>query len=190
MKRFRTYLLVAIGFVVAGAIGAAFGTRRAEAVVATLVEIVNPASSPVPTSSVDATDPGRIAYQSTLSVGLGGTGCSGEICSLTFPPVLAGYRVVVQQISVFANITTPALGPVDIGIFLNGSVPATMEFTVPASPNTLAFVQPLLLALDPSDSVRVSVVNNDVVFAPPFSVTLTGYELDCTVATCAPIATE
>jgi len=188
MKRFRTYLLVAIGFVLAGAIGAAFGTRRAEAVVATLVEIVNPATSPLPTSSVDATDPGRIAYQSTLSIGLGGTGCSGEVCSLSFPPVLAGHRVVVQQISVFANITTPALGPADIRISLNGSL--LLEFTVPASPNTLAFVQPLQLALDPSNSVRVSVGNNDVVFAPPFSVTLTGYELDCTVATCAPIAAE
>jgi hypothetical protein len=58
MSRIRTYLLVTIGFAFAGMIGAAFGTSTAQAVVAILVEVVNPTTSPVP--SLNVTDPGRI----------------------------------------------------------------------------------------------------------------------------------
>jgi hypothetical protein len=61
MSRIRTYLLVTIGFAFAGMIGAAFGTGTAQAVVSTLVSVVNPSTSPVQTSSVNVTDPGRIA---------------------------------------------------------------------------------------------------------------------------------
>ena len=65
MERFRKYLLVTLGFALAGAIGAAFGTGTAQAVVASLVQIVNPATSPVHINSVD--DQGRIAYQSQVT---------------------------------------------------------------------------------------------------------------------------
>jgi len=58
MGRFKNYLLVVLGFAFAGAIGAAFGTRTAQAVVATLVEVVNPTTSPV--ASLNVTDPGRL----------------------------------------------------------------------------------------------------------------------------------
>src|SRR5215469_10785283 len=95
MSRIRTYLLVAIASAVAGMIGAAFGTGTAQAVVATLVEVVNPTSSPVPTSPVNVTDTGRIAYQSTVT-----NQCAGpSTCVFFFPAVPAGHRVVVQHIS-------------------------------------------------------------------------------------------
>jgi hypothetical protein len=58
MARFKNYLLIAIGFALAGAIGAAFSTGTAQAIVAALVQVANPTTSPVPSLSV--TDPGRI----------------------------------------------------------------------------------------------------------------------------------
>ena len=59
---------------------------------ATQVDVVNPATSPALTRSVD--DPGRIAYQSTTTCVLNDT-----ICSFDFPPVPKNHRLVVQHVS-------------------------------------------------------------------------------------------
>jgi len=56
MARFKN-LLIALGFVLAGAIGVAFGTGTAQAVVATLVQVVNTNSSPVPVHIVAPSQP-------------------------------------------------------------------------------------------------------------------------------------
>jgi len=156
MARFKSYLLVVIGFAVAGMIGAAFGTGTAQAIVATLVEVVNPTTSPVATSSVNVTDPGRIAYQSTVNnVGK----CSGSSCLFAFPTVPAGHRVVVQHIGgVVSFVTAPSTIMVEVetpgALVLSGfltPVPTTgFGFSV--------FVQPVLFYVDGMNSIQVAVL--------------------------------
>jgi len=45
MTRFKNYLVVILGFAFAGAIGASFGRGTAQAVVSTLVSVVNPTTA-------------------------------------------------------------------------------------------------------------------------------------------------
>jgi hypothetical protein len=189
MARFKNYLLVLVGFVVAGAIGAAFGTGTAQAVVSTLVSVVNPGTSPVHTSSVD--DAGRVAYQSTIN----NTGkCSGSGCSFPFPVVPTGHRVVIQHVSGLLQLNAVPTN-IAVNFFETAGVGLTAEFLAP--PSTIsAFDHPLLFYVDSGTSVQVQVSifsNNGATFVGGNAfqfVTLTGYELDCTVAACSPIATQ
>ncbi len=184
MARFKNHLLVVVGFAVAGMIGAAFGTGTAQAVVSTLVTVVNPGTSPVHTSSVD--DPGRIAYQSSVF----NTGkCSGISCTFAFPSVPAGHRVVVQHISGDVSFTSIP-GSVFVQIITNGTIAG---FFAPVSTEaTFAlFDQPVLFYVDSSTPAAQVQVGSNATFGASFQlVTLFGYELDCTVAACAPIATQ
>jgi len=181
-------VLLTLAFVLAGAMGAAFGARTAEAVVATLVEIVNPVSSPVPTSSVNATDQGRVAYQSTVAV----CPSTSSLCTFVFPTVPAGHRVVVQQVSAITEMSgTPPDGLfVGISSISRGEIASFLS----SSPISV-FVQPVLFYVDASESVTVALQDRTgtthFLGADAASqVTLIGYELDCSVAACAPIATQ
>jgi len=194
MARFKNYLLVVMGFAVAGAIGAAFGTGTAQAVVATLVEVVNPNTSPVP--SLNVTDPGRIAYQSTVSFNAGN--CSGATaCVFSFPIVPSGHRVVVQHIGAYVAVNNISASSFLVMINVQKSLVTTFVVPAPALPSTAtvffgAFDQPVLFYVDSGGQVRVEIdVNSfNTTVALPASVTLTGYELDCNVANCAPIAAQ
>jgi len=190
MGRAKSYLLVALGFGLAGAIGAAFGTGTAQAVVASLVEIVNPATSPVPTNSMNRTDPGRLAYQAFIGHFFSCAGMSA--CEFSFLPVPAGHRVVVQQISVFSEFSaTPGGMIVEVDLVSNGTPSVLFQFDVPASNSAPAFVQPVLLDVDTSQSVNVQVHSSGAeTLGASSEVTLTGYELDCAVAACAAVATQ
>jgi len=189
MSRLRKFLLVTLGVGLAGAIAAAFGTGTAQAVVASLVEIVNPTTAPVPILNV--TDPGRVAYQSTINnVGK----CSGGVCLFSFPSVPAGHRVAVQHISGYLQFNS---APPYIEVFLL-SQPSNATFAALFAPNpTSAFSgvidQPALFYVDASGSVSAEVLGGNATFAGDSAaqfLTLTGYELDCTVAACPAIATQ
>ena len=189
MSRIRTYLLVTIGFAFAGMIGAAFGTSTAQAVVATLVEVVNPTTSPVP--SLNVTDPGRIAYQSTIN----NTGkCLGSSCSFPFPVVPTLHRVVIQHVSGLVQLNAVPTN-IAVNFFETAGVGLTAELLAPLS-TISAFDQPLLFYVDSGTSVQVQVSifsNAGAAFVGGNAfqfVTLTGYELDCAVAACSPIATQ
>jgi hypothetical protein len=66
--------------------------------------VVNPSTNPALTRSVD--DPGRIAYQSVSPM----VSCSVDnTCSVTFPTVPAGRRLVVQHFSITLNAAGPAV---------------------------------------------------------------------------------
>ena len=67
---------------------------------ATQVDVVNPATSPALTRSVD--DPGRIAYQSTAACVL-----DTDACAFDFPAVPQNHRLVVQHVSglLLGNVT-------------------------------------------------------------------------------------
>jgi len=197
MARFKNYLLVVVGLGLAGAIGAAFGTGSAQAVVSTLVSVVNPTTSPVPTSvvnsnlnpvptsSVNVTDPGRIAYQSSVShIG----NCSGSACQFFFPTVPAGHRVVVQHVAGQVQFNAVP-NSILVDITCCGSL--VSEFiAAPIYPGPSGFDQPVLFYVDSSNSAIVEILLTGAVFAGNSFVTLTGYELDCTAAACAPIATQ
>lgn len=102
MARFKKHLLVAIGFTLAGMIGAAFGTRTAEAVVATLVEMVNTTANPAVT--VDADKSTRLPYQSTKQFMW--TSPLPGIVEMLFTPVPAGHRLVTTNVSAFLWISS------------------------------------------------------------------------------------
>jgi hypothetical protein len=191
MARFKNYLLVVIGFAVAGAIGAAFGTGTAQAVVSTLVTAVNTSANPVPTSSVDATDPGRIAYQSSV---VNSNKCSGNVCAFSFPTVPAGHRVVVQHIGGVLDFTA---APTTITVSIRDAASGLISgfSPIPTGDLTSAFDQSVLFYVEASNAVfEIDVaLSGSAMFSGAGSaqvITLSGYELDCTVAACAPIATQ
>jgi hypothetical protein len=201
MARFKNHLLVVVGFAIAGMIGAAFGTGTAQAVVASLVEVVNPGTSPVPTSvtnpatspvlnsSVD--DAGRIAYQSIVI----NPTCNGFTgCVITFPIVPTGHRLVILHlmgnIAVSTSSTSFVAGTSPIsGTFLIGS--GTIFRFNSAAPvfgfNSLN--DAVQLYVDAGNAPGVAISTNGEFLLDP-QISLTGYELDCTVAACAPIATQ
>jgi len=190
MRSIKQYLLVTFGFGLAGAIGAAFGTGTAQAVVASLVEVVNPSTSPVPTSTVNATDPGRIAYQSGTNTGA----CTGALtCNLAFPTVPAGHRVVIQHIyGAIAFETTPS-SPDIVAITCQGCVPVFFpyEFYAPLPSGSAAlslFDQPVLLYADSGESLSIVLSGGTSLLT--VSLGVTGYELDCTAAACAPLESQ
>ena len=188
MSRMRKSLLVTVGVGLAGAIGAAFGTGVAQAVVASLVEIVNPTTAPVP--ALNVTDLGRVAYQSKID---NAGNCFEEGCSFSFPSVPAGHRVVVQHISGLVGFTAvPSYVEVQVAV---SGVPLPAFFApVPPGNNDLfsAIDQPALFYVDAPGSVQVDVTGAGTTFhsSSPQFVTLTGYELDCTEVACASIATQ
>jgi hypothetical protein len=142
--------------------------------------VVNPAASPVLTSSVD--DPGRIAYSSIIN----NQACDGQsVCTTGFPNVPKGGRLVVQHVSGALALTgTPS--SVALSLF-STSTETTIFFFAPFIGSVSLFDQPTLLYFDAG---AVPVLSYSVAGSNFSSnlVTLTGYLLDCTASPCAPIA--
>jgi hypothetical protein len=184
--RIKQYLLVTLGFGLAGAIGGAFGTGTAQAVVASLVEVVNPGTSPVHTSSVD--DPGRIPYRVTIDMS---TQCNGgDVCLFVSPVVPAGHRVVVEHVSSRTGADTTS-APAIVDVYAGDqTTPIVTSFYISSGAAGIAFDQPVLLYIDSSNSVTILIGFVGAHFSSLVNLTLIGYELDCTVAACAPIATQ
>lgn len=154
------------------------------------VIISNSNTQPVLTTSTS--DPGRIAYQS--QVNNSNTGCSGLTCFFEFGSVPAGHRLVIKHVSGLIDFGT---NPSSVWIAVNnGSGSPVSTFFAPLQPSTslTAFDQNVEVFLDPAlfggvIEIQVNLVGGS--FAAPGQVqlvTLSGYELDCTAAPCAPIA--
>ena len=142
------------------------------------VQVVNPATAPQ--FFINLNDPGRIAYQrSVLSVAF----------PITFGPVPANHRLVVEHISGELTFTaTPLLNSIQIQSGLGNNL--LSEFSTPILSNAAFsfFDQPVHFYVDQNQTFNVtpsaccSVSANEVMF------TVTGYLLDCSAASCAPIA--
>jgi hypothetical protein len=155
------------------------------------VNISNTATQPVVTSAIDT--PGRIAYQSQVSNSTGS--CSGTgTCFLEFPSVPAGHRVVIQHISGIVSFSTTANA---VWVQLNnGSGAPVSTFFTPLTPFTSfsAFDQSVQAYFDPAQfggviEVQLSIIGGTFPGAgSPETITLSGYELDCSATPCAPIA--
>jgi len=211
MARFKNHLLVVVGCAVAGMIVAALSTGTAQAVVSTLVSVVNATTSPVPTSVVNpgtspvlgssVDEPGRIAYQSTVS--MSGQCTVGNACGFQFPVVPSGHRVVIQHISGAVTLTPVSTGAAPTTIYVQILGPTNNNLAAFFAPigvsNSSAlfepFDEPILLYVDGSTAVSVTVVINGGTGgfeggSSPQFVTFMGYELNCTQVACAPIATQ
>ena len=133
------------GLAAAAALLAVLAPKAAHAVTATLVEVVNTRSTPVPNQDVDA--PGRHPYQASCTAT--GTTPSGISCQM--PTVPANMELVVQNVSIalynqvpiYSALFTTQVGPAVADNFLLLSQQA---------PNTWIASQQVTLYSDPGTS--------------------------------------
>jgi hypothetical protein len=147
------------------------------------VNVTNPATAPV--LSLNVNDPGRIAYQSDLSLSCNST----TQCAGSFPIVAANHRLVIQHLNGEVAFSG---SPSSLFVALRGNGTAQSTSIVTASlpaqngfPAVSAFDQSILLYFDAGQLPSAVVDGNNFLFA---EITLTGYMLDCTIAPCAAIA--
>jgi len=154
--------------------------------------ITNPATAPV--LALNIADPGRIPYQSRVQ---GSCGLTVSECLIAFPPVPVGQRLVIQHVSIIAQLAAPTLLTPVVTLSTNvigtawaifagtgvniGSgqqryvVDQAVQFYVEAGQTPYVNV-----ALEPDLAIAA---NSMIAHASVF-----GYLLDCTIAQCAPIA--
>jgi hypothetical protein len=155
------------------------------------VSVSNTSAQPVPSVRID--EPGRIPYQS--QVDKSASCISGTTCFFEFGSVPAGHRVVIQHVSG----TVSFIGnPSAIWLLLNnGSGAPVSNFFAPQAPvvSFTAFDQTVQAYFDPAAfggliEVQVNLVGNSALPGGGSAqlITLSGYELDCNVAPCGPIA--
>jgi hypothetical protein len=95
VKFLKSLLMGTGGVVLAGLVLAVIAPKAAHAIAATAVQVVNTSSSPVPNLDVERN--ARVPYQSSV-----GGGCTTP-CTLSFAAVPAGYRLVAQYFSAYAQ---------------------------------------------------------------------------------------
>jgi hypothetical protein len=100
--KFVQRLFMGIGGLAAAAVALTMLSPKAHALVATLVEVANTRSTPVPNQDVDA--PGRHAYQSSCTVD--GTN-QNQTLTCQMPTVPPNTELVIQNLSMVLYNTTP-----------------------------------------------------------------------------------
>jgi hypothetical protein len=149
------------------------------------ITVVNPATMPALTSSVD--NPGRVPYQSHAT----NINCAGsEGCETTHTTVPSGHRLVIQHVSLRFDTTGNPSALALLSANNNGTV--LSSFFVPVnnvqSVQGGAIDQPVLGYLDAGVSPVVGIyLGNGSKVLSFFEATVNGYLLDCTAAPCAPI---
>jgi hypothetical protein len=114
--KFVSRFVMAIGGLSAAAVALTVLSPKAHAVVATLVQVVNTRSTPVPNQDVDL--PARHPYQQTCNT----NGASAVSCAM--PPVPANIEVVIQTVSMQINGAAPVISSLNttgggVSIFAN-----------------------------------------------------------------------
>jgi hypothetical protein len=192
MTQRKKYLCIAFSPAALYLVFSLAAPRRGEAQYATPVRVTNSSSAPAIGSSVD--DPGRVPYVSQAA--LGSQSCQLNECVFNFPPIPAGRRLVVQQVSGFIQLGAGTSIAARVAMPLT-STSGQGEFTVNAIPdqgnNLASFNQPYLAYVDGGQSPVVFVISINTLFSSislnaSEAVTLKGYLLDCTAAPCSPIA--
>ena len=162
------------------------GPSAVRAAVFTLVQVANTRTNPVLTSRID--DPGRIPYLSIVNQ-TGKCPVGGNTCFWEFGGVPSAHRIVIQHVSGVIGFST---APTSLVVSLNnGSGFPVSSFFAPFTTFS-AFDQQVEGYFDPGQIVEVRASMVGGTFPNPADsisevVTLSGYELDCTVAPCAPI---
>jgi hypothetical protein len=155
------------------------------------VNVVNPATMPALTSSVD--DPGRIPYQL-----LAFSTCTGAAsCDFDWPQVPSGYRLVIKRISGTVNVT-PTPGGLLVAISNNAvNNFAENQFLVPTvntgTEVTSFFNEQALLYVNQGNAPHATALvlgggGSSTFTSDTQLLFLIGYLLDCTANHCASIA--
>jgi len=143
-------------------------------------KVVNPATAPVITSSID--NPARIPYAAS-----GEAGCSIQ-CTIAFPAVPAGHRLVVQYLTGFVGLTS---APQSV-LVAAGADEQISYFIAPSAIGNQgafsAFVQPVLMYVNAGQTFGLSLQATGTQFRTVMAITVTGYLVDCAANQCAPIA--
>ena len=193
MNRFKNCLIVGAVFALLVTIGLIMNSHQVAAQGppnGLAVNIVNPLPVPVtgstnpataPVLALNVNDPGRIPYQSKVQ-----DDCLIGSCDLIFPVVPANHRLVIQNVSGRALFpSTPQ--NLFVSLFEGPEFVATASGTFGFGATT-AFNQPLLYYIDGGKRPDV-LISGPLSGAPTRAdATLTGYMLDCTLASCASIA--
>jgi hypothetical protein len=167
------YIFIAAGSLLVATSGGVFADPT--------VTVVNPATNPAHTSSVD--DPGRIPYQFFKNL----QPCSGTVCQVTTPSVPQGKRLVVLHVSAFGALTTTG-NVVEVVVSANNVMLSTFAPPVFPGGQGFAFDQSVLGYADAGSAVTVFMSTNGSFNSTASSFAVTGYLLDCSVNQCAPMA--
>ena len=115
MKFAKTFFVGIGGFAVAAVLLTMIAPKAAHAVVATLVQVVNTPANPVPNQDVDQR--GRNSYQAYLPCL---TTAANNVCTILFPAVPSGKRLVVEHVSASIGIPS-ASDPLNVVQFGGGN---------------------------------------------------------------------
>jgi hypothetical protein len=183
--RFAKNLLMSIGAVaLAAGLVNVIAPQAVHAAVAALVQVSNPATSPVLNSRID--DPGRIPYQNVAQ-------CQNtNFCSLAPQPVPANHRLVVEHVSAQFESASATAGQCDFSVsVVLGPLQAYGSFLMPPSvfvpnSNISGSNQSIRVSVDPNELFLFECRANTTLQAAFLGVS--GYLLDCNAAPCAAIA--
>src|SRR5258706_8139287 len=127
MKITKQLMFGSGGIVLAAMVIVLLAPKAAHAVVATLVQVVNTTANPVPASTVD--EPGRVPYVSSV-LDLGNNCGLGFECDFNFPPVPAGHRLVIQEVSGFIQFYFNPSAFVEVFVSASGATSSEGQFLV------------------------------------------------------------
>jgi len=191
MKFLKSYLMGTGAVVLAGLLLTLVAPRAAHAIAATAVLVQNTSSNPAIVSSMD--DPGRIAYQSVAAFAGPGTCPNSEGCQVTFGPVRANHRLVVQHLSA-SVVFSAAPGQFGLEYFPASSGASGGLSAAPAASAVPGLSQyrgarevPVQFYLDSGQSFEANLLYQGSAYLGG-SVTASGYMLDCSAAPCSAIA--
>jgi hypothetical protein len=156
--KFVSGLFMAIGGLAAAGVLLTVLSPKAHAVVATLVQVANTRSSPVPNQDVDA--PARHPYAQTC--GFVSSGCN-------FPVVPANTELVIQTVSVFLIGGSPTMA--QLGTAASGELVTTYIPLIAAGGGNFAATQQITEYVDPG----FAPVCNGPTNSSTFACTITGY---------------
>jgi hypothetical protein len=141
--------------------------RAAHAIAATLVQVTNTAANPVPNKDVD--QQGRNLYQATQV-------CSTPSpCTISFPSVPTGQRLVVQHVSVFYRMpSSTSLGGAELNSFYGAAfqwLPSVAQpWNGPGPSFGYVSNEQVLAAFDVGDSPVVNVFGTSGAFYATASI--------------------
>ena len=132
-----------------------------------------------PTFSID--EPGRVAYVATAGPVIG-----GNPMLFYFPTVPSGHRLVIQNVS--AHVLAQGSGK-QVVLLVNSSRGTSTQLFPVINQSDIYTGGPTTFYADAGDQFQISVFDpdNGLNFIAGLA-TVTGYEVDCKVAQCAPIA--
>jgi|SRR5215469_16512899 len=175
MNSAKRYLVIALSFAICMTVFAAFAPRIAHAITATLVQVVNTGSNPVPTADGGTYFEANVCHQrgSSTDCAPSGSGPDHFVVPLTTSAGAAVKRLVIEHVSGICSTynNTLILGPAFYGGFApdsapNGSgalahyisIPPTSGNNYVNSPSNIQesdylFSQPTHFVFNPGDNV-------------------------------------